>query len=130
MSASAEPRDRSASVASSKQQAAMAKKKDPAKETMQVRPYSVTTPYPPQFGWTPWSETMNGRAAMVGITAMVVTEILTGDTCISQAFCHTAEEFHVQWCWHCKGCVGKGGFTIRLAGLIAQLNVTCSSFQR
>lgn len=32
----------------------------------------------PSFGWTPYAERMNGRFAMIGFSAVIIIEIVTG----------------------------------------------------
>jgi hypothetical protein len=41
---------------------------------------SATTSDPPAFGWSGYAERINGRFAMVGFTAILVIEALSGDT--------------------------------------------------
>lgn len=37
----------------------------------------------PRFGFTPIAERLNGRAAMIGFVALVITELVTGQSLIS-----------------------------------------------
>ena len=41
---------------------------------------SATTKDVPAFGWSAYAERMNGRFAMVGFLAVLLTEALSGDT--------------------------------------------------
>ena len=41
---------------------------------------SATTTDVPAFGWSGYAERVNGRFAMVGFAAVLLTEALTGDT--------------------------------------------------
>ena len=41
---------------------------------------SATTTDIPAFGWSGYAERVNGRFAMVGFAAVVLTEVLSGDT--------------------------------------------------
>ena len=41
---------------------------------------SATTTDIPAFGWSGYAERVNGRFAMVGFAAVVLTEALSGDT--------------------------------------------------
>ena len=38
----------------------------------------------PRKGWVPFSETWNGRLAMIGLTIALITELLTGKGVLSQ----------------------------------------------
>ena len=41
---------------------------------------SATTSDVPAFGWSGYAERVNGRFAMVGFTAILVIEAISGDT--------------------------------------------------
>ena len=41
---------------------------------------SATTTDIPAFGWSGYAERVNGRFAMVGFAAVLLTEVLSGDT--------------------------------------------------
>ncbi|MCP9809902.1 high light inducible protein [Cyanobium sp. HWJ4-Hawea] len=41
---------------------------------------SATTGDVPAFGWSGYAERVNGRFAMVGFVAVVVIELISGDT--------------------------------------------------
>ena len=41
---------------------------------------SVTTTDIPAFGWSGYAERVNGRFAMLGFVAVLLTEALSGDT--------------------------------------------------
>ena len=41
---------------------------------------SATTTDVPAFGWSGYAERVNGRFAMVGFAAVLLTEALSGDT--------------------------------------------------
>ena len=41
---------------------------------------SATTPDVPAFGWSAYAERVNGRFAMVGFAAVVLVEVISGDT--------------------------------------------------
>lgn len=41
---------------------------------------SATTNDVPAFGWSAYAERVNGRFAMVGFSAVLIIEALTGDT--------------------------------------------------
>ena len=41
---------------------------------------SATTTDAPAFGWSGYAERVNGRFAMVGFAAVLLTEALSGDT--------------------------------------------------
>jgi hypothetical protein len=41
---------------------------------------SATTKDVPAFGWSAYAERINGRFAMIGFLAVVLTEALSGDT--------------------------------------------------
>jgi len=45
-----------------------------------VPPTSATTTDVPAFGWSGYAERVNGRFAMVGFAAVLLTEALSGDT--------------------------------------------------
>ena len=45
-----------------------------------VKTTSATTTDIPAFGWSGYAERVNGRFAMVGFAAVVLTEVLSGDT--------------------------------------------------
>ncbi|HHP7244995.1 MAG TPA: chlorophyll a/b-binding protein [Elainellaceae cyanobacterium] len=38
---------------------------------------TATANYEPAFGWTPYAETINGRFAMIGFTALIILELVT-----------------------------------------------------
>ena len=44
------------------------------------RTTSATTTDVPAFGWSGYAERVNGRFAMVGFAAVLLTEALSGDT--------------------------------------------------
>ena len=46
---------------------------------------SATTTDAPAFGWSRYAERVNGRFAMVGFVAVVLVEVLSGDTFLSWA---------------------------------------------
>jgi hypothetical protein len=41
---------------------------------------SATTGDVPAFGWSGYAERVNGRFAMLGFVAVLVTELISGDT--------------------------------------------------
>lgn len=43
-------------------------------------PTSATTDDLPAFGWSAYAERINGRFAMVGFAAVLLIEVMTGDT--------------------------------------------------
>ena len=49
-------------------------------EPMETPATSATTNDVPAFGWSAYAERVNGRFAMVGFTAVLIIEALTGDT--------------------------------------------------
>lgn len=51
-----------------------------APEGPAVRPTSATTGDVPAFGWSTYAERVNGRFAMLGFAAVLVTEALSHDT--------------------------------------------------
>ena len=48
--------------------------------TASVPETSATTNDVPAFGWSGYAERVNGRFAMVGFTAILVIEAISGDT--------------------------------------------------
>ena len=46
---------------------------------------TATTTDAPAFGWSSYAERVNGRFAMVGFVAVVMVEVLSGDTFLSWA---------------------------------------------
>ena len=50
----------------------------PAKATVPTT--SATTTDIPAFGWSGYAERVNGRFAMLGFVAVLLTEALSGDT--------------------------------------------------
>ena len=48
--------------------------------TASVPETSATTRDVPAFGWSGYAERVNGRFAMVGFTAILVIEAISGDT--------------------------------------------------
>ena len=48
--------------------------------TASVPETSATTSDVPAFGWSGYAERVNGRFAMVGFTAILVIEAISGDT--------------------------------------------------
>ena len=42
-----------------------------------VQSNSATTPEIPGFGWTAYAERINGRFAMIGLSAVLLVELLT-----------------------------------------------------
>ena len=48
--------------------------------TASVPETSATTTDVPAFGWSAYSERVNGRFAMVGFAAVLVIEAISGDT--------------------------------------------------
>jgi hypothetical protein len=46
---------------------------------------SATTTDVPAFGWSSYAERVNGRFAMIGFMAVVLVELLSGDTFLSWA---------------------------------------------
>ena len=48
--------------------------------TTSVPETSATTSDVPAFGWSGYAERVNGRFAMVGFTAILVIEAISGDT--------------------------------------------------
>ena len=48
--------------------------------TASVPGTSATTSDVPAFGWSGYAERVNGRFAMVGFTAILVIEAISGDT--------------------------------------------------
>ena len=48
--------------------------------TASVPETSATTSEVPAFGWSGYAERVNGRFAMVGFTAILVIEAISGDT--------------------------------------------------
>ena len=51
----------------------------------QTRSATATTTDSPAFGWSSYAERVNGRFAMVGFVAVVMVEVLSGDTFLSWA---------------------------------------------
>ena len=51
----------------------------------QARSATATTTDSPAFGWSSYAERVNGRFAMVGFVAVVMVEVLSGDTFLSWA---------------------------------------------
>ena len=51
----------------------------------QARSSTATTTDAPAFGWSRYAERVNGRFAMVGFVAVVLVEVLSGDTFLSWA---------------------------------------------
>ncbi len=49
-------------------------------ETTSVPATSATTNDVPAFGWSGYAERVNGRFAMVGFVAVLLIEVLSGDT--------------------------------------------------
>ena len=49
-------------------------------DTTSVPETSVTTNDVPAFGWSGYAERVNGRFAMVGFVAVLLIEVLSGDT--------------------------------------------------
>lgn len=56
-----------------------------AAEPTQEEQRSATTSDVPAFGWSSYAERVNGRFAMVGFVAVVLVEVLSGDTFLSWA---------------------------------------------
>ena len=48
--------------------------------TASVPETSATTSDVPAFGWSGYAERVNGRFAMVGFTAILMIEVISGDT--------------------------------------------------
>ena len=46
----------------------------------QPRSATATTTDAPAFGWSSYAERVNGRFAMIGFMAVVLVELLSGDT--------------------------------------------------
>ena len=51
----------------------------------QPRSATATTADAPAFGWSSYAERVNGRFAMIGFVAVVLVELLSGDTFLSWA---------------------------------------------
>ena len=51
----------------------------------QARSATATTTDTPAFGWSSYAERVNGRFAMIGFVAVVLVELLSGDTFLSWA---------------------------------------------
>ena len=49
-------------------------------DTTSVPETSATTTDVPAFGWSGYAERVNGRFAMVGFVAVLLIEVLSGDT--------------------------------------------------
>ena len=49
-------------------------------DTTSVPKTSATTNDVPAFGWSGYAERVNGRFAMVGFVAVLLIEVLSGDT--------------------------------------------------
>ena len=49
---------------------------------------SATTTDVPAFGWSGYAERVNGRFAMVGFAAVLLTEALSGDTFLHLSLIH------------------------------------------
>ena len=49
-------------------------------DTTSVPVTSATTNDVPAFGWSGYAERVNGRFAMVGFVAVLLIEVLSGDT--------------------------------------------------
>ncbi|MFM8606092.1 MAG: chlorophyll a/b-binding protein [Cyanobium sp.] len=49
-------------------------------DTAPASPTSATTGDVPAFGWSAYAERVNGRFAMLGFAAVVLIEVLSGDT--------------------------------------------------
>ena len=54
-------------------------------EASQEQARSATTTDAPAFGWSSYAERVNGRFAMIGFVAVVLVELLSGDTFLSWA---------------------------------------------
>jgi hypothetical protein len=52
----------------------------PAQPTPPDSSQQAKAQLPPSFGWSPYAERMNGRFAMVGFVALLVLELVTGQT--------------------------------------------------
>ena len=57
----------------------MSSSKETPAETS-VSTTSATTTDVPAFGWSGYAERVNGRFAMVGFAAVLLTEVLSGET--------------------------------------------------
>ena len=53
---------------------------DASEPTTSATTTSATTTDIPAFGWSGYAERVNGRFAMVGFAAVLLTEALSGDT--------------------------------------------------
>ncbi|MFO8237482.1 MAG: chlorophyll a/b-binding protein [Prochlorococcaceae cyanobacterium] len=51
-----------------------------ASADVQVQATSATTADVPAFGWSAYAERVNGRFAMLGFTAVLLIEVLSGET--------------------------------------------------
>ncbi|MDA1169872.1 MAG: chlorophyll a/b-binding protein [Cyanobacteria bacterium] len=49
-------------------------------ETTSSNTTSATTNDVPDFGWSPYAERMNGRFAMLGFSAILLIETISGET--------------------------------------------------
>ncbi|MEB3265499.1 MAG: chlorophyll a/b-binding protein [Cyanobacteriota bacterium] len=53
---------------------------DPTASATPPTSTSATTDDLPAFGWSAYAERINGRFAMVGFAAVLLIEVMTGDT--------------------------------------------------
>ena len=58
---------------------------DASQKQKQARSATATTTDAPAFGWSSYAERVNGRFAMIGFVAVVLVELLSGDTFLSWA---------------------------------------------
>ena len=59
---------------------AMDRTPDESSSTSTTPETSATTKDVPAFGWSAYAERINGRFAMIGFLAVLLTEALSGDT--------------------------------------------------
>jgi hypothetical protein len=52
----------------------------PMQETTSRNIKSATTNDVPNFGWSPYAERINGRFAMLGFSAILLIETISGET--------------------------------------------------
>ena len=56
-----------------------------ADASQKARSATATTTDAPAFGWSSYAERVNGRFAMIGFVAVLLVELLSGDTFLSWA---------------------------------------------
>jgi len=61
------------------------KKEEPSTSNTTVQSKSATTPEIPDFGWSAYAERMNGRFAMIGLSAVLIIELITNQAFLEWA---------------------------------------------